>query len=82
MAAPSRKNAKAAKRLPEQARILSQPPFRNSVLRKCILDMLPESLGVIHLLQVHQLMDNDVVTNKIGRLNQPPVQCDALTDRT
>src|ERR1051326_286271 len=58
----------------EQHRMLFQPSLRRLVIRAAPLDFAPEPRRVVHLLQVRQFVQNQVVANKWRRLNEPPVQ--------
>ena len=49
---------------------------RIQVTGKMPFDDLPEALRVVHLGQMRQFVNDDVVDDFLGRLDQPPVQSD------
>ena len=58
----------------QQAGMRFQPGFRVAIIRTRLLDVSPVARGVVHLPQVHQLVEDDVVAHERRKLNEPPVQ--------
>ena len=61
--------------------MLFQPALGRMVIRTDTLDLTPEPRGVVHLPQVHQLVQNQIVTDERGRLNESPVQGNGPSSR-
>lgn len=59
-----------------------QPCLGCAVIRARFFDVLPVAYGVVHLPQMHQLVNDDVVADKLRHLNQSPVQRHCPTTRT
>ena len=68
--------------LPQQGSVLLQPTLCDLVVGTNAFDLAPESRRVIHLPQMHQLMENDVILHVQRRLDQPPVQRNRPAPRT
>jgi hypothetical protein len=62
--------------------MLSDPSFRLSEVGTDSFDFAPEPLAVVHLTQMHEFMDHDVIPNMIRHLNQSPVERDVSTPGT
>lgn len=60
--------------LPEQAGVFAEPFFGFAVAREGGFDVGPEEGGVVHLLEVHEFVDDDVVADEDGRLDETPVE--------
>src|SRR2546427_145297 len=58
----------------EQSEMLFQPAFGCLVVGTDLFDFAPEPDRVVHLLQVRQLVQNQVVADEGRRLEEPPVQ--------
>src|SRR5439155_910231 len=58
----------------EQSGMLFQPAFGCLVVGTDLFDFAPEPDRVVHLLQVRQLVQNQVVADEGRRLEEPPVQ--------
>jgi hypothetical protein len=63
-----------APELPEQRRVLSQPQFRRSVIRTEVFHFPPESRRMVHLPQMRQFMEDEIITNMRRCLDQPPIE--------
>src|SRR5919197_2558781 len=63
-------------------RCLPQPPLGVLIAWTHSRNELPELRRVIHAAQVHQLVDQDIVADPIGREDQAPVQRDPAARRT
>jgi len=63
-----------AETLSQQFGVLLQPSLGLQIIRKKALHFHPKFLRVVHVTAMSQFVQNDVVTHKIWRLNQPPVQ--------
>jgi hypothetical protein len=61
--------------------MLFEPTLGGFVIGTDALDLTPESSGVIHLSQVHQLMQDQIVTDELRSLNEPPIQRDCPAPR-
>jgi hypothetical protein len=59
-------------------RMLSQPFLRLQVIGACGSDMFPEAIRVVHLPEVHQFVNDNVVANEFGRLDETPVQANGF----
>jgi hypothetical protein len=55
---------------------MAEPAARRLIVRARLLDQLPESRRVIHPLQVHQLVDDHVVADRLGHVDEPPIEAD------
>lgn len=53
-----------------------EPKLGRAVMGAQLLDFLPETGRMVHFLQVRQLVENDVVANGIGSLDEPPIEGD------
>ena len=61
--------------------VASQPGARFFVRRTGRRHQLPERRRMIHAPQVHQLVDQHVVADRLRHLHQPPVQADVTAAR-
>ena len=58
------------------ARRSSQPQACLLIPGTRLRDQFPELLGVVHALQMHELVDQHVVPHRLGHRHEPPVQAD------
>ena len=68
--------------LPQQAGVFSQPTFGHPVIGTDALHFPPEPGRVVHLPQMHQFVQTDIVTDECGCLDEPPVQGNRAAPRT
>ena len=54
--------------------MLFQPAFGIFVVRTDTLDLTPEPGGVVHLPQVHQLVQYQIIAHERRRLHEPPIE--------
>src|ERR1043166_590901 len=59
---------------PQHGRMVLEPALGGFVTGANALHFAPESGGVVHFAEVGQLMEDQVIADKGGGLNQPPVQ--------
>jgi hypothetical protein len=66
----------------QQRPVLTQPQFSPSVIRTKPLHFPPESRRMIHLPQMREFMENQVIPHEHRRLDQSPVQRNRSLSRT
>lgn len=59
-----------------------EPAFGDLKLPAYALDLPPESVRMVHLPQVAEFVENDIIPNKCRRLDKPPVQRNGPTPGT
>ena len=62
--------------------MLFEPALRFPISRAEPFDLEPEPARVVHFLQVRQLMENDVIANENGSLDEAPIQGDGAAAGT
>src|SRR5258708_11121567 len=61
-------------RLSEQAGMLLEPDFGLGEIRAQPLDLAPEMSRVVHLFEMREFVQDDVVADMARRLNKTPIQ--------
>ena len=56
-----------------------QPSFGVFIGRTKARDLSPKLLGVVHVSQVREFMQDNVIAHRVGRLNEPPIQGDTVS---
>jgi hypothetical protein len=79
MGRPCGKRASSTE-LPEQAGVFAKPFFGFAVVREGGFDVGPEAWGVVHFSEVHEFVDDDVVADEDGCLDEAPVEGDGYAD--
>ena len=62
--------------LAEEVVVAVEPFFGGGIVGAGGLDEVPEFAGVVHLAQVHEFVEDEVIADGGGCLNQAPVQRD------
>ena len=60
--------------LPQQPGVLFQPAFGLKVIGEHCCHLPPEARRVVHLPEMHQFMEDDVIAHARRRLDQPPIE--------
>src|ERR1035437_4283648 len=75
-------HSRHGEQLPQQTGVFFQPTLGHLVIGTNALHFPPELGRVIHLSQMHQFVQTDVITDKCGGLDEPPVQGNRAAPRT
>src|SRR5689334_17356597 len=79
---PFSEPCEARRQSPQQAAMPLQPILGAVIIGADLLDLAPKTTRMVHLPQVHQFVENDVVAHISGRLDKTPVERNGLPDRT